>query len=90
MSKDPEVICLDEDSDTLNYVDKVKRKVVEKRKDNFDNQSKDSDDTNELLESFEKDLTELVNKYKIIKNSNYKRFFKTYKGQIIELNSTKI
>ena len=71
MSEDPEVICLDEDSDTLNYVDKVKRKVAEKRKDNFDNQSKDSDDTNELLESFEKDLTELVNKYKIIKNSNY-------------------
>ena len=36
-------------------VDKVKRKVAEKRKDNFDNQSKDSDDTNELLESFEKE-----------------------------------
>ena len=75
MSEDPEVICLDEDSDTLNYVDKVKRKVAEKRKDNFDNQSKDSDDTNELLESFEKDLTELVNKYKIIKNSNYQFIF---------------
>ena len=50
MSEDPEVICLDEDSDTLKYVDKVKRKVAEKRKDNFDNQSKDIDDTNELLE----------------------------------------
>lgn len=71
MSENAEVICLDEDSDTLNYVDKVKRKVESKRKEDFDNQSENSDDTNELLESFEKDLTELVNKYKIIKNSNY-------------------
>ena len=69
MSEDAEVICLDEDNDTLNYVDKVKRK------EDFDNQSENSDDTNELLESFEKDLTELVNKFKIIKNSNYQSIF---------------
>lgn len=75
MSEDAEVICLDEDSETLNYVDKVKRKVESKRKEDFDNQSENSDDTNELLESFEKDLTELVNKYKIIKNSNYQSIF---------------
>ena len=75
MSEDAEVICLDEDNDTLNYVDKVKRKVESKRKEDFDNQSENSDDTNELLESFEKDLTELVNKYKIIKNSNYQSKF---------------
>lgn len=75
MSEDAEVICIDEDSDTLNYVDKVKRKVESKRKEDFDNQSENSDDTNELLESFEKDLTELVNKFKIIKNSNYQSKF---------------
>lgn len=75
MSEDAEVICLDEDSDTLNYVDKVKRKVESKRKEDFDNQSENSDDTNELLESFEKELTELVNKFKIIKNSNYQFIF---------------
>lgn len=75
MSENAEVICLDEDSDTLNYVDKVKRKVESKRKEDFDNHSENSDDTNELLESFEKDLTELVNKFKILKNSNYQSKF---------------